>query len=67
MSVLVQNGMNLMQIGAYAHGTDPLLDEAIALQPPMHQFLQQDMFEASSMDEALQGMAVCTSLTQAGL
>jgi flagellum-specific ATP synthase len=62
-----EKGRDLVQIGAYAHGTDPLLDEAIALQPPMHQFLQQDMFEASSMDEALQGMAVCTSLPQGGL
>lgn len=62
-----EKGRDLVQIGAYAHGTDPLLDEAIALQPHMHQFLQQDMFEASSMDEALQGMAVCTSLPQGGL
>ena len=57
-----EKGRDLVQIGAYAQGSDPMLDEAIALHPPMHQFLQQDMFEASSMDEALQGMDVCTSL-----
>ncbi len=61
-----EKGRDLVQIGAYAHGSDPLLDEAIALQPPMHQFLQQDMFEACTMDEALQSMAVCTTLTHAG-
>jgi flagellum-specific ATP synthase len=57
-----EKGRDLVQIGAYAQGSDPMLDEAIALHPPMHQFLQQDMFEAASMDEALQGMEVCTSL-----
>jgi flagellum-specific ATP synthase len=62
-----EKGRDLVQIGAYAQGSDPMLDEAIALHPPMHQFLQQDMFEASSMDEALQGMAVCTSLPRASL
>lgn len=62
-----EKGRDLVQIGAYAHGSDPMLDEAIALHPPMHQFLQQDMFEASSMDEALQGMAVCTSSPRASV
>lgn len=62
-----EKGRDLVQIGAYAQGSDPLLDEAIALQPFMHQFLQQDMFDASNMEESLQGMSVSTSLTQAGL
>jgi flagellum-specific ATP synthase len=60
-----EKGRDLVQIGAYAHGSDALLDEAIALHPAMHQFLQQDMFEASNMDEAVEGMAVCTSLPRA--
>jgi len=33
-----QKGRDLVQIGAYAPGSDPVLDEAIALQPGMHQF-----------------------------
>jgi flagellum-specific ATP synthase len=60
-----EKGRDLVQIGAYAHGSDAQLDEAIALHPAMHQFLQQDMFEASNMDEAVEGMAVCTSLPRA--
>ena len=57
-----EKGRDLVQIGAYAQGSDPLLDEAIALQPAMHQFLQQDMFEAATMDASLQGLAECTTL-----
>lgn len=40
-------GRDLVQIGAYAHGSDPGLDEAIALHDGMSHFLQQDMFEAA--------------------
>lgn len=61
-----EKGRDLVQIGAYAQGSDPLLDEAIALHPPMHQFLQQDMLEASGMEEALLGMEMCTSLSRPG-
>jgi flagellum-specific ATP synthase len=42
-----EKGRDLVQIGAYAHGSDPALDEAIVLQPAMQQFLQQDMYEAA--------------------
>jgi flagellum-specific ATP synthase len=42
-------GRDLVQIGAYAHGSDPGLDEAIALHDGMSHFLQQDMFEAAPM------------------
>ena len=46
-----------MQVGAYVPGSDPQLDEAIALQPAMTGFLQQSMFESSSMEQSLAGMA----------
>jgi flagellum-specific ATP synthase len=45
-----QRGRDLVQIGAYAHGSDPALDEAIALHDSMDQFLQQDMFESATFE-----------------
>ena len=52
-----QKGRDLVQVGAYVPGSDPQLDEAIALQPAMTGFLQQSMFESSSMEQSLSGMA----------
>ena len=51
-----EKARDLVQIGAYAAGSDPALDEAIALHEPMVHFLQQDMFEAAPMDGSLDGM-----------
>ncbi len=48
-----QRGKDLIQIGAYAPGSDRGLDEAIALNDSMVEFLQQDMLEASPMDDAV--------------
>ncbi|WP_293661372.1 flagellar protein export ATPase FliI [Rhodoferax sp. OV413] len=57
-----QKGRDLVQIGAYAQGSDPVLDEAIALQPGMLQFLQQDMFEAAPMEQTLAQLAMSTAV-----
>jgi len=57
-----QKGRDLVQIGAYAPGSDPVLDEAIALQPGMIQFLQQDMQEAAPMEQALAELRLSTSV-----
>lgn len=59
-----EKGRDLIQIGAYAHGSDPALDEAIALHSSMVQFLQQDMHEAAPMASVLPEMLGATSLQQ---
>jgi flagellum-specific ATP synthase len=38
-----QRNRDLINVGAYASGADPLLDQAIALLPQMEAFLRQDM------------------------
>jgi len=55
-----EKSRDLIQIGAYAQGSDPALDEAISLHDGMAHFLQQDMFEAAPMEQVLPHMAqVC--------
>lgn len=48
---------DLMRIGAYQKGSDPLLDEAAALMPRLEKFLRQDASECSSRDETVAGLA----------
>lgn len=57
-----EKARDLVQIGAYAQGADPALDEAIALHEGMVQFLQQDMHEASPLDGLLDGFATATGM-----
>ncbi|WPB59366.1 flagellar protein export ATPase FliI [Xylophilus sp. GOD-11R] len=52
-----QQAKDLVQVGAYAPGADPQLDEAITLQPGMVAFLQQGMFDAANLDECVHEMA----------
>ncbi|WP_229722891.1 flagellar protein export ATPase FliI [Xylophilus rhododendri] len=51
-----QQAKDLVQVGAYAPGSDPQLDEAISLQPSMVAFLQQGMFDAANLDECVHEM-----------
>ena len=51
-----QRNHDLISVGAYAHGSDPLLDEAIVLYPRMEHYLKQGMFEAESYASSLQGL-----------
>lgn len=60
-----ERGRDLVQIGAYAHGSDPMLDEAIALHPGMEQFLCQDMHEYAPMEAMMPDMTAVTSLNGA--
>ena len=52
-----EKGRDLVQIGAYVGGSDPALDEAIRLHDDMARFLQQDMFEAATLDASVRAMA----------
>ncbi|WP_090143162.1 flagellar protein export ATPase FliI [Limnohabitans sp. DM1] len=46
-------GRDLIQLGAYQHGSDASLDRAIALQEPMQAFLQQGMHECCTQDQSI--------------
>ena len=43
-----QRNRDLVSVGAYAAGSDALMDEALALHPRMEAFLQQDMKERAT-------------------
>ncbi|QWA09068.1 flagellum-specific ATP synthase FliI [Sodalis ligni] len=54
-----QRNRDLISVGAYAAGSDPLLDRAIALYPAIEAFLQQNMHQRSDYPQAceqLQGL-----------
>lgn len=57
-----ERGRDLIQIGAYAQGSDPALDEAIALHDSMREFLQQDMYQAAPAEYVLGQMLSATSV-----
>lgn len=48
-----ERSRDLISVGAYSPGSDPLLDEAIKLHPRIVSFLQQDILEKSSIPESL--------------
>jgi flagellum-specific ATP synthase len=50
---LYQRNRDLITVGAYSVGTDPALDQAIARQPAMQAFLQQDIGERAPYASSL--------------
>ncbi|MCM2130415.1 flagellar protein export ATPase FliI [Larsenimonas rhizosphaerae] len=48
-----QRNRDLISVGAYAPGSDPLLDQAIKLYPKLEEFLQQRMSESTTYGEAV--------------
>jgi flagellum-specific ATP synthase len=55
-----ERGRDLVQIGAYAPGSDPALDEAIALHDGMSEFLKQDMHESAPLVAVVDAMDMAT-------
>ncbi|PWC22483.1 flagellum-specific ATP synthase FliI [Brenneria roseae subsp. roseae] len=53
-----QRNRDLISVGAYASGSDPMLDRAIQLYPQMEAFLQQGMFERCDYETARQHLAI---------
>jgi flagellum-specific ATP synthase len=51
-----EKGRDLVQIGAFAAGSDPAMDQAIRMHPAIEGFLQQDMHEGASMEHSVTGM-----------
>ncbi|OCG78571.1 flagellar protein export ATPase FliI [Gilliamella apicola] len=52
-----QRNRDLINVGAYVSGTDPLLDRAITLYPAMQKFLQQGINEHCCYQDAYQQLA----------
>ncbi len=52
-----QRARDLLAVGAYARGSDPMLDQAITLYPGMEHFLQQGIEERASSDDSLRALA----------
>ncbi|WP_153109248.1 flagellar protein export ATPase FliI [Propionivibrio limicola] len=48
-----QRSRDLISVGAYAAGSDPMLDQAIKLFPSFEKFLQQSISECSDFDNSL--------------
>ena len=52
-----QRNRDLISVGAYSAGSDPVLDQAIALQPRIEGFLQQGIHERAGIAESLGQLA----------
>ena len=51
-----QRSRDLISVGAYAAGSDPLLDQAIKLYPSFEHFLQQNLGEQADFDSSINGL-----------
>ncbi|MDR3055021.1 MAG: flagellar protein export ATPase FliI [Zoogloeaceae bacterium] len=51
-----QRARDLIVVGAYVPGTDPVLDEAVKLYPRMEKYLQQNFGESAEFEESVTGL-----------
>lgn len=59
-----RESQDLVSIGAYREGTNPLVDTALKLSEPIRQFLTQNQFENSTLEQTQQQL---TALAQAAI
>jgi flagellum-specific ATP synthase len=52
----LRRNRDLINLGAYQAGADPLLDRAIKLEPEMDRYLQQGIQERAGYDDAVSGL-----------
>jgi flagellum-specific ATP synthase len=57
LSSRYQRNRDLISVGAYSAGSDPVLDKAIALNPKIEAFLQQGIHERAGISESLGQLA----------
>ncbi|AHC14582.1 FliI/YscN family ATPase [Salinispira pacifica] len=62
LMALYRENEDLINIGAYASGSNPELDEAIKRNPSFLRFLQQSITEKSSLRETFQGLSDISGL-----
>ncbi len=51
-----ERNRDLINVGAYSRGSDPRIDQAIALNPAMMAFLRQEKDRAVALEEAIAGL-----------
>ncbi|OQA32613.1 MAG: Flagellum-specific ATP synthase [Betaproteobacteria bacterium ADurb.Bin341] len=51
-----QRSRDLISVGAYVAGSDPVVDQAIALYPRMETFLQQNISERANFQDSLHAL-----------
>lgn len=52
-----ERSRDLINVGAYSAGSDPILDEAIRKYPQIQAFLQQEITEKSTISQSLAGLS----------
>jgi flagellum-specific ATP synthase len=57
LSARYSRSVDLINVGAYQAGSDPLLDEAILMHTHIDAFLQQGIQEQSKVNDSLSGLA----------
>ncbi len=60
---LYRQNRDLIHVGAYQRGSDPRVDESIALYPQLSRFLQQPMQQQVDWNESLAGLATALGTT----